>query len=532
MGPPAQAKETISGSRSPAGKNPLRTAGAEVSATGGKWYEDRFALGVTAFFFCLNLSVVLNHAMWRDEWAVWLVGAIRPFGEMWAQTAHRGHPIGWYLCAWIFSRLGTDPWGLKVFHVLLSTASIYLISTRGPFNRVQKVLFAFGYFPFFEWGTIMRDYAPEMFTLIAATCFFCARPRRPIAFGIALAFAAQTTAFGDLFGALLGGAYLFDVYLNRKEEFNRRLGIALATGMVIALSSMAFAFAFSRADLVMRPLIMPRPGTPAEWLSDGVRGVWGGDVPIPWNGQWGTNLLLPFPNTEFVLGVLIVIGFSLLIVRHLTALLFFLAGTAALILFSLASHAEVRHQGNMYLLLILSLWIAMRCRPDRTDWIKLPQWIQGWVKQRSPLITVLVGVQCIAAAMLSVQEQVVPFSGSREAAEIILRDAPGAAVVGDKDYAMTPVSGYLGKPIYIPYRREYLTFWQEDRKMRWPPSTGSEISAAVSKVMGETRTDVVLVLDYPMQLQGDHVSLIGRVENSMVPDERYYIYLIRYRQPP
>ncbi len=128
----------------------------------GRWRRTLpapYDAGVTLAFLAINCWLVFRHAMWRDEWAVWLVTRASSLGEVWAQTRCRGHPIGWYLSAWALDRLGAYPWGLKVLHILISTTTIYLLCARGPFSRVQKFLFAFGYFPLFEWGTIMRCYS-------------------------------------------------------------------------------------------------------------------------------------------------------------------------------------------------------------------------------------------------------------------------------------------------------------------------------------------------------------------------------------
>ena len=47
---------------------------------------------------------------------------------------------------------------MQWFHLVLATCSVWLVLWFGPFTRTQKVLYCFGYFTFFEYCLVCREY--------------------------------------------------------------------------------------------------------------------------------------------------------------------------------------------------------------------------------------------------------------------------------------------------------------------------------------------------------------------------------------
>ncbi len=239
--------------------------------------------------------MVLNHAMWRDEWSVIQVGHHRSLIDMYNASSHFGHPLGWYLCAWVIDHLGMNPWGLKVFHVLISTAYIYLFVRYAPFGHLEKFLFIFGYFPFFEYGGRVRTTPRRCWG-----CFLRASlspgPGDPIAFGLALALLAKTTAYGTLIGVAMGIAYLFDLWRGRSGGPDPLPWRGIAAGILIALLSMAVAYAQSRPLNDNYRTVLPRPLAPVGTLV--CQGV--GDIGAPTcpflSSRFGTAIFSSCPR--------------------------------------------------------------------------------------------------------------------------------------------------------------------------------------------------------------------------------------------
>jgi hypothetical protein len=489
-----------------------------------------FAIGLAALFFLLNLLVVLNHAMWRDEWAVIQVGHHRSLIDMYNTISHSGHPVGWYVCAWALDHLGLNPWGLQVLHVLISTAYIYLFLRYTPFTNLEKFLFIFGYFPFFEYGGRVRDYAPEMLALVIACIVFTSRPRRPIAFGISLAFLAQTTSYGTIIGVALGIAYLFDLWWY-KEPANASITLGhLVTGISIALLSMVVAYWQTRP--LYNGYHAEMPGavkSVGSQLVQGVGNIWSAYFPIPFESIWGSNILTLSPWLMFTLGILLFLTVVLFLLRSPTALIFFLVGTLELVGFNAVHTNVLRQFGHLFFVLLLSFWIDRRNNRLRSLDSRLPGIFLEMSKPREAFLVAILCTQAYAGITMALTEVYVPFSGSREAAEIIRKQfPPDAPIIGDTDLAVAPVSGYLDRPIFIPYRNEYCTYQKEEPNRRFKPTPIAELGAAINKVMKANRCDVVLLLNYQIDVQGDFVQQVGVVRDSMVPDEVYTIYRVRY----
>lgn len=492
--------------------------------------RNAFVITFTALFFVLNLRMVLDHAMWRDEWAVIQVGHHRSLIDMYNTMSHSGHPVGWFACAWAFDHLGLNPWGIKVFHVLISTTCIWLFLRYSPFTSLEKVLFVFGYFPFFEYGGRVRDYAAAMLALTIACIVFTSAVRRPIAFGLALAFAAQTNSYGTIVGVAMGVAYLFDLWWDRRPEPKQVQGGRIAIGMAIALFSMFVAYWHTR------PLSNGFHGGPAgpgiptpTLLLHGVGNIWSAYFPIPFRGIWDTNILLPSPEIQFALGIVLFIAVVFLLLRAPTALLFYIVATLELVAFNAIHPSGIRHYGHLFVVLILSFWMDGYNRKVALPRNPFTDLQSRWEKHRRHLLIAILCTQTYAGITMSLTEAYVPFSGSLEAAEIIQQNfLPETPIVGDIDYAVAPVSAYLDRPIFIPYRDEYCTYCKEDPRRRFSTSTLTEIAAAVNKLMLANHHDVALITNYPMNLGGSYVERVAVVQASMVQDEVFAIYRIRY----
>ena len=70
----------------------------------------------------------------------------------------------------LLSRFSNDPVLMQVFHLGLGVAAIFVLCRYAPFTRWQKGYLAFGYFFFYEYLIVSRNYALGVLALVA----FCA----------------------------------------------------------------------------------------------------------------------------------------------------------------------------------------------------------------------------------------------------------------------------------------------------------------------------------------------------------------------
>ena len=114
---------------------------------------------VFAIYILISLIGVSSHVLWRDEMQGWLVavGSSNIF-ELWNNNAPSGHPIVYPLLTFISSLIYENPLSMQLMQWSLAAICVFIFLRRAPFSKFQKLLFTFGYFPFWEYCLISRHY--------------------------------------------------------------------------------------------------------------------------------------------------------------------------------------------------------------------------------------------------------------------------------------------------------------------------------------------------------------------------------------
>ncbi len=490
----------------------------------------RLTAVLVALFFGLSLVKILRHEMWRDELVAWLIARdSESLVNLLHTVRYEGHPPLWHLCLYLLTRVTGDPLAMQLLHLAVATAVVYVVTRFSPFTRLQKILFAFGYFPFFEYGTISRNYALGLlFTF--AFCALYASPRKPY-LGLAglLVLLAQTSVHGIIVATALGAAVGCDAILARRADGTLHAGRWRAVGsvgvwlagiggslaQVIPPPDSGFAVAW-KTDLELR------------WAAATIANVWRGHIPIPELTYhfWNTNILDVVPHAQTVLSLLLLVVSFLLVGRRPAALVLSLCGIAGLlVLWYVKYPGFVRHHGHAFVLFLTACWMAATCLGWR-DPPRLVSRLAGAAERyRSGFITGLLAIHVVAGVWASGMDLIFPFSASRDAARFIERHYPREVViVGHVDTAVMAVAGYLHRPIYYPRYRQFGTFIVFDHQRR--RVTFDEVVAQVNELVSETRRDVLLLATREPAF-GTPFDLVQRFDDAIVESERYRLYLAR-----
>jgi hypothetical protein len=496
--------------------------------------QERLRSWSTVFAFAaLNSWAAFRHVMWRDEWMPLNTARFTAgFGEWFAETKFIGR-WAFFGMVWLVEQCGGHPWLFKLFIVSISTLGVYVMCRHAPFTAPQKALFAFGYYPFYEYGTILRDYSIIWAATMGCCALLASTRWRPLTFGLVLATLFQTNPFGLGLACAFGAAYVFDMWRSGRMTGEILRQPATICGAIVALTSFVVAFVSMTPPPDIAAIVL---GGPLRTDSHFVRlmeslpfpaRAW---LPLPLFGGWNTQILDPWPWSQIALGALIATVVVSTVRLEPTAV--FLFGVGMLGLGAILCHVPwtaLRYHGPYFLLLVCAYWILQARWPDDgpvAGWNPLRRWA---FVNRSALFTGLLVIHAAVAAVFVAQEQVIPFSGSREAAKIIReREPPDVLIVGDPDYAMISLSGYLDKPIFIASRREMNAFTRVDKRRRGTPLDPNELGAVISERLAAEKRDIVLVTSYPVGIPPAMGTPLG-VTNS-ITDERYHIYRIRYRR--
>jgi|AGTN01.1.fsa_nt_gi hypothetical protein len=182
-------------------------AGTEGDARG----QSLFVVSLVVLFFLFGLFGISNHEMWRDEIRAWMIAReSSSIFQLFEILRYEGTPPLWHLSLFAITRVTDNPQVMQVFHLLIATCSIAIVARFAPFTQRQKVLFAFGYFPLFEYGIISRSYALGTL-LLFAVCAMCKAPaRKYLPILLMLALLAGTTVYGAIIAFSIGVGFYWN----------------------------------------------------------------------------------------------------------------------------------------------------------------------------------------------------------------------------------------------------------------------------------------------------------------------------------
>jgi len=165
-------------------------------------------------FFSLGIIGILHHEMWRDELQSWLIAKdSSSMIDLLNNLRYEGHPALWHSCLYLITRFTHNPLAMQIFHLLLATSVIYVFIEFSPFTRFQKILFTFGYFPFYEYSIISRSYSLGILLIFMFCALYPTRNLSYFPLSVILALLANTHAYGLIIAMVLAMTLVLDGFL-------------------------------------------------------------------------------------------------------------------------------------------------------------------------------------------------------------------------------------------------------------------------------------------------------------------------------
>lgn len=301
--------------------------------------------------------------MWRDELQVWMIARhSHSIAELISLKRYEGQPDAWYLMVYLITRITTHPIFMQLFHASIASITAYVIARYSPFTRGQKILIVFGYFPFFEYATISREYALGVLGLFAFCAVFRPGPRKNyILLALLLLFVCQTTVYGVILALSLIVAQVFEAIQTSRQQ-------AVPIRWQFPLGAIVAAAIIGVSILHMRPAsgagYIASVQFRTKGLSDSLTMFWKAFVPIPQLTRtfWNTNIL-QVPGVLFhfmaLLGLVIFCVSVLFFLRKPTVLCAYVCGAGGLFLFKqFVFRGYMRHDGFAFILFLVCLWLA------------------------------------------------------------------------------------------------------------------------------------------------------------------------------
>lgn len=496
------------------------------------------ALLVVAFL-SLGLVGVVNHEMWRDELQSWLIARdSSSIKNLFDNTRYESHPGLWYVILYLLSRFTHDPVAMQLSHLIIATGVIYVFARFSPFTKAQKVLFCFGYFPFYEYAVISRNYALGILCVVCFCALFQTRTKSYILLSFILLLLANTSVYGVIIAISLGLTLLFEPVVDRKI-----IGSLSSRKWDLTISLLIFSAGIVGAIFQIIP--PSDRGFAGQWEAEfhtrrllrTLTIIWNSYIPVPDFFSfhfWNTNIFMAGPlkiqgetRAALSLGML---AWSLgLLARKPVALFSYLSGAFGILVFTYVVYfGKVGHHGHVFILFVASLWISSYYTETRLSIRFVKSFADTTHRFGNTFVMVILYAHLAAGIIAFSFDFFHPFSGSKEISRFIKdQHLADMFIVGSKDSTVSPLSGYLNRTIYYPESDRFGSFiiWDKKRKKVGP----RKLLEKVNRLMAQGNMMILVVLNYELHVRDPALSIfeLSTFSGSIIGDENYYLYLIR-----
>ena len=450
-----------------------------------------FTVVLTLAFLACSFIGILNHEMWGDEIQAWLIARdSSSIGELFKNLRYESHPGLWHACLYLITRFTHNPVAMQLFHLLLATSVIYIFVKFSPFTNLQKSLFSFGYFPFYEYSIISRNYGIGVLLIFSFCALFQTRKQSYLLLASILFLLANTNIYALVITISLSLTLLFECIVNRKIFWAlsaRKLDTTISIIVVIlgVVSSVIQIIPPADSSFITNGLTVGwTTGLNIQRLQDSISTIWMSYVPVPNfsnHAFWNTNILVSGDNTSGLIGVVSSLGLFVFFLgsffKKPVALFLYFSGTIGIILFEyLKFIGWMRHYGNLFILLIACLWISSyysQSESSRTTksmftrFFRISVIASDFNNYKNKFITLLLCTHVIAGTFAFSIDLYEPFSMSKKSASFIqIRHMDNMLFAGTNDYAASALSGYLNKKIYYPNVNRFGSFiiWNKEKQ--------------------------------------------------------------------
>ncbi len=491
---------------------------------------------IIIIFSVLGLIGILNHSMWRDELNPWLiVRDSQSLGDLIANIHYEGHPVLWYFSLAILRKIVDNPMIMQIFHWIITVVSVAIFCLYSPFNSQQKFLFSFGFFPFYEYLLISRNYAFSMLFIFAFCTVFSSRKITYVYLAILLGLLANSSAYGLLVSFSLSLTLLAEFCFDREH---RQQYFSQSQKSDLFLSILLITFSFILSIYILTPPI-------DSYLYGGLNNGWIMQLDIRHLlrsiGRVFGSYLLIIPAHKRWLDLIVCAAIALFIViltliklsKKPVTLFFYILGNCVIFAFTYFRFLGMpRHFGHFYLVLIAALWLGSYYQESTVLLNKFsirPTSITFVHKWHHIALMLILYVQFGGGIYSFSRDLVVPFSASRETAQYIQKAGlNNEFIVASRDANMAPLAGYLNRKFYYPELQKMgsFTLFKKGRQDVEQTEILSQINSLLKNQ--DKQNKILLILNKKLNINHNDLKIvpIKDFQKSWVDSEQYYLYWV------
>ena len=483
--------------------------------------DQAFPFAVTLAYFAGALFVLLHHEIWRDEFSPWMIGrASRSLSELIWNIRYEGHAPGWYFIVYAITRVTRIPEAMQIVHLMLATSSVFLLARFSPIPKAWRLLYAFGFYPFYQYAVVSRGYALCILLLFSFCALYRFRQSRLVLLAVTICMLAIADTYGWFMSVALTATLAF------ARTYDRKHGLVWTNGPIKnALSALIiFSGIIWSAAVTIPP---PDCGYHTVWhtyLS------WHRFLHVVYCLNFSYNFLsqsvyLPFNIAAFAITIL---WFA----RRRVALFMFAAFVFAIACFYYLKFNIVVfwHKGVLFEYVMACIWVSYSYQDEPLK-SRLAERMTLTAKRLSPaLMWAILLFFVVYGTKWELNDIRKPYTSGKLVARYIKANFPPDMVIaGDSDFAATSIVGYMDKPFYYPAGDRFGTYLLYDNKRHWP-ITADELYAGVHRVSVREGKDILLALSYELPqpcVKRLNATLIRQFTGSVMVDENFWLYRVR-----
>ncbi len=502
-----------------------------------------FTYLLAIIFFILSFVGVINHEIWGDEAQAWLIARDSvSLPDLYKNLRYEGHPGLWHICLFIISRFTHNLFAMQIFHVLITTLAIYIFVAFSPFTKLQKLLFTFGYFPFYEYNLVSRNYSLGLLFIFLFCLYFTALQKNYFRLTILIALLANTNPYPFLISCSLFVTLLLDIINTHKGNFWKyicinKLYIYFAIsiiGILLAIKQMIPPenAVYKGDDIWKKPDIILH----IKHFALTLRLIWKSYIPVPdlfTYQSWNTNIIeiSDFTKVFGTLGSILLFLFSIALFIHKPIVVWLYLSVSLEILFLTYFKylGGIRHYGHIFIIFIACLWIG-RYYPDKflLNHSLVPILYRFRKKCLNSFLMVILCTQVAVGLYAFSNDLFYPFSASKNTANYLavnnlLQDK---FIIGKSDYIVSPIAAYLNTKIYYPESQSTESFIKWNNRSNIDTST---LISEINQVLKQKQKDAILILTSELNIETSllKVTKLPSFHQSIVEREIYNLYLVK-----
>jgi hypothetical protein len=432
---------------------------------------------LSALFFAIAAALALMHEPNSEEIHAWnIVSTYDSFPgfisfmrfEDPAAAVSQGHPLLWYVLLYFINHyISGSIMAMILTHVIISALTVFLILKYSPFNLYIRFLWIFGYYQFYNYSLIIRNYSIGILFLILFCVFYRVRTKNLILCSVILFIMSQANLFSFILAAILFFMMIFDIIMQRRSLSRKDAIYAGSVSSVFFLGSVAFIYWVLYYQIFnntfgenINTIFAKTPGEYYSSLLVGLRGIVRAFLPINQFSIkfWENNIITGFLEAH---GAFLLIPASILLLISSAFILgkryiyFYIFSVSAMLLVSVLIYPKLfdRHHGHFLYIFLALLWLSRKGRCREPLLFFSPGARQVFA---SAFLTAVMLLSFINSAACSWHEYRYVFSHEKLVPVYAAGKGEDVLVISDKFDIADAVGGYLDRYSYNTVLGEYI----------------------------------------------------------------------------